>query len=139
MERCAYAAVVDRETLVQLLATAGEAGRACRQALAADAYFEIWPELVETLPLTRTYQRRARLTRRKNVLPLGFDEALTQLKACELQHLILGIVRSTEPAYHFQLPCLPTRHAWWLVSGVSCNHQWRADLQNILRKWQWDG
>ncbi|MEV4291205.1 hypothetical protein AB0K40_37345 [Nonomuraea bangladeshensis] len=98
---------MDRETLVQLPATTGEAGHACRQALAADAHFEIWPELAETLPLTRTYQ----------------------LEACELQHLILGIVRSTEPAYPRVVACL----------GVSCNHQWRADLQNILRKWRWEG
>ncbi|WP_344208124.1 hypothetical protein [Nonomuraea bangladeshensis] len=112
---------MDRETLVQLLATAGEAGHACRQALAADAYFEIWPELVETLPLIRTYQRRARLTRRKNVPPLGFDEAVTQLEACELQHLILGIVRSTEPAYHFQLFLSPD--ASRVVACLGCQLQ----------------
>lgn len=74
-----------------------------------------------------------------DVLPLGFDEALTQLKACALQHLILGIVRSAEPAYHFQLFLSPDASRVVACLGVSCNHQWRADLQNILRKWQWEG
>ncbi|MGV9773377.1 hypothetical protein [Streptosporangium sp. NPDC003464] len=94
---------MDRETLVQLLDNAGEAGRACRRALMAGASFEIWPDPVEVLPLTKIYQRRARLTRRMDIPSLGFDEAVTQLCSYGLQHLILGIVKSTESDYRFQL------------------------------------
>ncbi|MEV0830847.1 hypothetical protein [Nonomuraea rubra] len=69
----------------------------------AGAPFEVWPDPVEVLPLTRIYQRRARFTRRMDVPSLGFDEAVTQLGACGLQQLILCIVKSTESDYRFQI------------------------------------
>lgn len=117
---CAYAAFVDRETLVQLLDSAGgEAGHACRRALAAGAYFEIWPDPVEVLRLTRTYQRRARLTHRLEIPSLGFEEAVAQLSSCGLQHLILGIVKSAELAYHFQLFLSPDASRVVACLGVS--------------------
>ncbi|MEV4569208.1 hypothetical protein AB0K12_36025 [Nonomuraea sp. NPDC049419] len=95
---------MDRETLVQLLDNAeGEAIPAFRQALAAGADITIWPDPVETLYLISTYRRRARLTHRQEIPSLGFDEAVAQLSSCEHQHLILGMVTSTDPAYHFQL------------------------------------
>jgi hypothetical protein len=117
--RYAYAAVVDRETLVQLLDNAGEAGHACRRALTAGAYFEIWQDPVEALPLTRTYQRRARLTHRLDIPSLGFEEAVAQLGTRGLQHLILGIVKSTESAYHFQLFLSPDASRVVACLGVS--------------------
>ncbi|WP_345566571.1 hypothetical protein [Nonomuraea rosea] len=49
------------------------------------------------------YRRRARLTHRKDIPSLGFDEAVTQLGTCGLQHLILGIVKNTQSDYRFQL------------------------------------
>ncbi|MEU8252127.1 hypothetical protein [Nonomuraea sp. NPDC048916] len=111
---------MDRETLVQLLNSAGrEAGHACRRALAAGAYFEIWPDPVEALPLTRTYQRRARLAHRLEIPSLGFEEAVAQLSSCGLEHLILGIVASTEPAYHFQLFLSPDASRVVACLGVS--------------------
>ncbi|MEU1385931.1 MULTISPECIES: hypothetical protein [unclassified Nonomuraea] len=94
---------MDRETLVQLLQDVGEAGRACRRALMTGASFEIWPDPVEVLPLTKIYQRRARLTRWMDIPSLCFDEAVTQLGSCGLQHLILGIVKSPQSDYRFQL------------------------------------
>ncbi|SDI62839.1 hypothetical protein [Nonomuraea jiangxiensis] len=58
-----------------------------------------------------------------NVPSLGFDEAVTQLDTCELQHLILGMVKSTEPAYHFQLFLSPDASRVVACLGVSRN-QW---------------
>lgn len=111
---------MDRETLVQLLgSTGGEASHACRRALAAGAYFEIWPDPVEALQLTRTYQRRARLTLRLEIPSLGVEEAVAQLGSCGLQHLILGIVKSTEPAYQFQLFLSPDASRMVACLGVS--------------------
>ncbi|MEV5895659.1 hypothetical protein [Nonomuraea fuscirosea] len=114
---------MDRETLVQLLDNQGEAAHDCRQALMAGASFEIWPDPVEALPLTKTYRRRARLTRRMDVPSVGFDEAVTQLGAFELQHLILGIVRSTESGYRFQLFLSPDASRVVACLGVSPQRQ----------------
>ncbi|MEU1394157.1 MULTISPECIES: hypothetical protein [unclassified Nonomuraea] len=111
---------MDRETLIQLLDSAGgEAGHACRRALATEADFEIWPDPVEALQLTKTYQRRARLTHRLEIPSLGFEEAVAQLSACGLQHLILGIVKSTEPAYYFQLFLAPDASRLVACLGIS--------------------
>ncbi|MEV0309329.1 hypothetical protein [Nonomuraea fuscirosea] len=114
---------MDRETLVQLLDNAGEAARACRQALMAGASFEIWPDPVEVLPLTMTDRRRARLTRRMDIPSVGFDEAVTQLGACGFQRLILGIVRSTESGYRFQLFLSPDASRVVACLGVSPQRQ----------------
>ncbi|MEU6715961.1 hypothetical protein ABZ897_31225 [Nonomuraea sp. NPDC046802] len=111
---------MDREMLVQLLDNAGgEAGHACRRALVAGAYFEMWPNPVEALQLTRTYQRRARLTYRLEIPSLGFEDAVARLSSCEFQHLILGIVKNTEPAYHFQLFLSPDASRVVACLGVS--------------------
>ncbi|MEV0306568.1 hypothetical protein [Nonomuraea fuscirosea] len=114
---------MDRETLVELLDNAGEAGRACRRALMAGASFEIWPDPVEVLPLTKTYQRRACLTRRMDIPSVGFDEAITQLSACGLQHLILGIVKSTESDHRFQLFLSPDSSRVVACLGVSTQRE----------------
>ncbi|MEU6723171.1 hypothetical protein ABZ917_05600 [Nonomuraea wenchangensis] len=110
---------MDRETLVQLLDNAGEAGHACRRALMNGAYFEIWPDPVEALPLAKTYQRRARLTHRMDIPSLGFNEAVTKLDTCGLQHLVLGIVKDAESAYHFQLFLSPDASRVVACLGVS--------------------
>ncbi|MGV9374908.1 hypothetical protein ACWDRB_03800 [Nonomuraea sp. NPDC003707] len=110
---------MDRETLVQLLDNAGEAGRACRRELTAGASFEVWQDPVEALSLTRTYRRRARLTRRMGNPSLGFDEAIARLGTCGLQHLLLGIVKSTESAYNFQLFLSPDASRVVACLGIS--------------------
>lgn len=73
----------------------------------AGASFDIWPDPVETLPLTKIYRRRAHLSHRMNLPSLGFDEAVAQLSACGLQHLILGLVRSPGSGYRFQFFLTP--------------------------------
>jgi hypothetical protein len=83
------------------------------------ASFEIWPDPVEVLPLTKIYQRRARLTRRMDIPSLGFDEVVTQLRSCGLQHLILGSVMSTESDYRFQLFLSPEASRVVACLGVS--------------------
>ncbi|GAA2878394.1 hypothetical protein GCM10020220_080260 [Nonomuraea rubra] len=85
----------------------------------AGASFEIWPDPIEAFPLAKIYQRRARLTRRMGIPSLGFDEAVTQLGACGLQHLILGIVKSTESDYRFQLFLSPDALRVVACLGVS--------------------
>lgn len=50
---------------------------------------------------------------------LGLEEAVAQLSSCGLQHLILGIVKSTEPAYHFQLFLSPDASRVVACLGVS--------------------
>ncbi|MGW0809244.1 hypothetical protein [Nonomuraea sp. NPDC002799] len=83
------------------------------------SYFEIWPDPIEALYLTRAYQRRARLTHRLEIPSLGFDEAVTLLSGCGLQHLILGVVKGTDPAYHFQLFLAPDASRVVACLGVS--------------------
>ncbi|MDF5751934.1 hypothetical protein [Spongiactinospora sp. TRM90649] len=53
--------------------------------------------------LTRIYERRARHVNRKNIPYLGFDELVTRLGACALEHVIFGTVKGADPAYSYQL------------------------------------
>ena len=77
------------------------------------------------LLLTKIYQRRAHLTRRMGVPSLGFDEAVTQLGSCGLQHLILGIVEGAESDYRFQLFLSPDASRVVACLGVN-KHQERS-------------
>ncbi|MFI7135683.1 hypothetical protein ACIBQ1_59255 [Nonomuraea sp. NPDC050153] len=72
--------------------------------------------------LTKTYQRRARHTRRMGIPSLGFDEAVAQLDTCGLQSLILGVVKSAESAHHFQLFLSPD--ASRVVACLCVDNQW---------------
>lgn len=95
---------MDRATLAEMLHSDWPADVACRQAILDGAPFEIWehgPTPVDHL--VHIYGLRERHTRQKGIPSIGFADAVTRLRSCGLDAVLIGYVEDVEHRRHFQL------------------------------------
>ncbi|WP_433357168.1 hypothetical protein ACQPYV_09310 [Micromonospora saelicesensis] len=94
---------VDRHQLTALLVGGGSADAMCRHALHRGAAFTIAEGAMPASHLAQVYDRRERHCRAREIVTLGFREAVERLQDARDQVVRLGWVSTTEPRYHFQL------------------------------------
>jgi hypothetical protein len=96
-----------RDQLITLLAGAGPAETACRQALHRDAEYVVYAERIAAEQLASSYARRQRAMERTGTPTVGFPEAVAALRAHMPGEVLLGSVTLDDPPIHFQLFLTP--------------------------------
>jgi hypothetical protein len=97
-----------RDELITLLAGAGPAETACRQALIVHhAEYVVYAERMAAEQLANSYARRQRAMERVGTPIVGFDTAVAALRAHAPGEVLLGSVTLDEPPIHFQLFLTP--------------------------------
>jgi hypothetical protein len=97
-----------RDDLITLLAGAGPAETACRQALQErNAEYVVYAERMAAEQLANSYARRQRAMERTGTPTVGFPEAVQALRAYTPGEVLLGSVTLHDPPIHFQLFLTP--------------------------------
>ena len=91
---------VRREELVSALVEPEEADLACRPAVSAGAYFQIWRDEVSVEVLTRIYNRRVRQLTARSIASVG-STVVGCLRAAGTDVVRLGLVHSD--AFNFNV------------------------------------
>jgi hypothetical protein len=95
--------VMRRADLITLLAGAGPAETACRQALQGNAEYVVYAERFAAEQLANSYDRRHRAMERVGTPTVGFPEAVAALRAHTPGDVLLGSVTVDDPPIHFQI------------------------------------
>jgi len=108
-----------RDDLITLLAGAGPAETACRQALQErNAEYVVYAERMAAEQLANSYARRQRAMERTGTPTVGFPEAVQALRAYTPGEVLLGSVTLDDPPIHFQLFFTPDAEKVLACLGV---------------------
>jgi hypothetical protein len=110
--------IMRRSELITLLAGAGPAETACRQALRGNAEFVVYAERIAAEQLANSYARRHRAMERTGTPTVGFPEAVAALRAHMPGEVLLGSVTIDDPPIHFQLFLTPAADKLVACLGV---------------------
>jgi hypothetical protein len=108
-----------RDQLITLLAGAGAAETACRQALQfRHAEYVVYAERMAAEQLANSYARRQRALERTGTPTVGFGPAVEALRAHAPGDVLLGSVTLDDPPIHFQHFFTPDTHELVACLGI---------------------